>query len=166
MKKIIVLLVFLGILIGCDKTVDDVINSAEGETTQMEQDTSLMGKVTSWTLFQDTVLEETGIIIKVAVDSSLLSTIATSIAGQELSVDAEGKIGVIKRISADSVILMPINLPAKYLDKSMLNSYVKILYSPAKMDIPQKDLQNAKIIALSGITEYSPSNISLDNLND
>lgn len=166
MKKFIVLLVFLGVFIGCDTTVDDVINSAEGETTQMEQDTSLMGKVTTWALFQDTILEETGIIIKVAVDSSLLSTIATSIAGQELSVDAEGKVGVIKRMSADSVILMPINLPAKYLDKSMLNSYVKILYSPANMDIPQKDLQNAKIIALRGITEYSPSNISLDNLND
>ena len=182
MKRIILALALFGLIMSCEDTsindinnavnsadsleAGDLVDAAEDSSTQMEEDTTLTGKLTNLAFFKDTTLEVTGVIIKIAVDSSSLSTIATLAAGESLSVDAEGKVAVIKTFSADSVLLAPINLPAEYLDLDILESYVKVLYAPTKMDIPEETLQNAKIVALKAITKYNPANIDPSELLD
>ena len=180
MKKILLALTLLGLIMSCgdtsvndindsvnnieNTTSDDLINAAEDSSSQLEEDTTLTGKLTNLAFFKDTTLEVTGVIVKIAVDSSSLSTIGTLLAGESLSIDAEGKVAVIKTFSADSVLLAPINLPAEYLNLTALESYVKVLYAPTKMDIPDATLQNAKFVALKAVTKYDPTNIDPSEL--
>ncbi len=143
---ILILAIFLCVL-SCS---DDNNLLKEGETTKIEEDTSLTSKVANWALFKDTVIEETGTIVEMAFDSSLLSSVATVATGESLSINAEGKIRLIMVGELNPIVMLPVNLPENYENIS----FIKFTYSPTKMELSASE---TKVIALKSITEYDIS---------